>query len=74
MESSRRVALLGHQTLADLHSLVSEPISCDYQFMVANRNRSKNARLDELDLSVGQTFDYLVDAKVRQILVEAIDH
>jgi hypothetical protein len=76
--SSRRVALLGDQTLADLHALVSDSVDrsnkASFQFNVASRNRPTDTRFDELDLCVGQTFDYVIDSNVRQILVEAIDN
>jgi FtsP/CotA-like multicopper oxidase with cupredoxin domain len=75
--SARRIALLGDQTLAELHDLVSDsPGSANnnVRFRVANRDQPTQTRLDELNLSVGQTFDYLVDSDVCQILVEAIDY
>ncbi len=74
---ARRIALLGDQTLAELHDLVSDSPGSDnanVRFRIANRNEPTQTRLDELNLSVGQTFDYLVDSDVRQILVEAINH
>ena len=72
--SSRRVALLGDQTLADLHALVDESLGSNFQLKVAARERPNDTRLDDLDLSVGQTFDYVIDADVIEIVVEAIDH
>jgi hypothetical protein len=72
---SRRVTLLGDATLADLHELVSTGSdNAKVQFRVADRNRPTNTTLNELDLAVGQTFDYCVGADIRKILVEGIDH
>lgn len=75
--SSRRIALLGGQTLADLHALVGESPGSDnssVRFRVADRDQPSGTRIDDLDLSVGERFDYVVDADVREIIVEAIDH
>jgi len=80
--SSRRVALLGHQTLADLHELVYGPFvrsndrNCSFLIESgrSKQNQSPATRLDALNLSVGQTFEYITDPDRRhEITVEGID-
>jgi hypothetical protein len=84
--SSRRIALLGHQTLADLHELDSgsfdryEDPNCDFRFdskagHPETRSYSLSIRLDDLNLNVGQTFEYICDSNGRhERTVEGIDH
>jgi hypothetical protein len=75
------VAILGHQTLTELHELICGAIddSADtsFSFRFGNSEFGEGARLDELNLRVGQTFEYIVESvdenRRTLITVEFID-
>ena len=62
----RGVALLGHQTLAELHEAISGEFErsahTSYSFRFGNVKLEENVRLDSLKLRIGQTLEYIVDA------------
>jgi hypothetical protein len=57
----RGVALLGHQTLADLHLAITDGSErgAAVLFRFGNTEIEEGTRLDDLDLRVGQTFEYI---------------
>ena len=75
------VALLGHQTVADLHTAIfgmpERGARVSYSFRVGNEKVAGHVRLDELNLKKGQTVEYLVESagKTRReiITVEFIE-
>jgi len=77
----RGVALLGHQTLAELHESISSPFEngahASFSFRFGNKEIDGAARLDELNLRVGQTFEYVLKSEAESrreiITVEFID-
>ncbi|MGH9968910.1 MAG: hypothetical protein ACREBG_14075 [Pyrinomonadaceae bacterium] len=78
----RGVALLGHQTFADLHELISSGLepsgNRSFFFRFGEMLIEKSARLDDLSLKVGQTFEYVVESDNEQrrekIILEFIDN
>src|SRR3954466_9477996 len=62
----RGVALLGHQTLAELHESISNARGCStydaFSFRLGEVKLVDGARLDDLNLRVGQTFEYAVNS------------
>lgn len=73
----RGVAILGHQTLAELHELICGVIdhSADtsFSFRFGSSEFEEGARLDELNLRVGQTLEYIVENRRKLITVDFID-
>jgi len=75
------VALLGHQTLAELHESISSPYDDrahdSFSFRFGNEEIDGAARLDALNLRVGQTFEYVLKSEAENrreiIMVEFID-
>ena len=79
---SRRIAVLGDQTLAELDELITGSraqennrrnvrFTCDK----GERNVSLNIRINDLCLVAGQRFEYSFDPDVRfGITVEGVDH
>jgi hypothetical protein len=60
----RGFALLGHQTLADLHLAITDESErgAAFLFRFGNTEIEAGTRLDELDLRVGQTFEHIAGA------------
>jgi len=62
----QEVALLGHQTLSELHEAISasskDGTDSTFSFSFRNAQVDKNTRLDELNLRVGETLEYVVDS------------
>ncbi len=85
----RRVALLGHQTLTDLHELIASSFdrsaNTDFSFrfgeqvnliLSCDKVDSASVRLDHLTLKEGQVFEYRSSAgddTWHDIIVEIID-
>lgn len=77
----RGVALLGHSTLIDLHELISSALDRNgtnsFSFFFGESKIGPAVRLDQLNLEVGQTFEYFVesgnDRRHEVITVEMID-
>jgi len=76
----RGVALLGHQTLAELHESISSPedrAHASFSFRFGTEESDGAARLDGLNLRVGQTFEYVLKSEAESrreiITVEFID-
>ena len=69
----RGVALLGHQTLADLHLAITNESEggAAFLFRFGNTEIGEGARLDDLDLRVGQTFEHIVGSadKIRHKII-----
>ncbi len=77
---------MGHQTLADLHQLVSSAFERsedrDGDFLFASRGQASEraftpsrTQLDDLELNVGQTFEYISGSNLRhEVTVEGIDY
>jgi hypothetical protein len=62
----RGVAMLGHQTLSELHDLISSRFeridNGSFSFSRGDSEISSDSRLDELSLRVGQTLTYRLGA------------
>ena len=62
----RGVALLGHQTLTDLHEAISAGSQCgtgsSFSFWFRDAHIEQNTRLDELNLGIGETLEYFTDS------------
>ncbi|SRR6266498_979959 len=77
----RGVALLGHQTLAELHESISNPTDdrahASFSFRFGNKEVDGAARLDALNVRVGQTFEYVLKSEAQNrreiITVDFID-
>jgi len=76
----RGVALLGRQTLAELHESISNPSDdhahSSFSFRFGNEEVDGAVPLDALNLRVGQTFEYVLksEAERREIItVDFID-
>jgi hypothetical protein len=77
----RGVALLGHQTLAALHESISGSIDgeaqASFSFRFGEEEIDGAARLDDLHLRVGQTFEYVLESSAESrrelITLEFID-
>lgn len=77
----RGVALLGHQNLAELHERISEMLDhsahVPFCFRLGNVEFEEGMRLDDLNLRVGQTFEYTVklidESQHKTITVDFID-
>ena len=74
----RGVALLGHQTLTELHEAISagseDGMDLSFSFSLREAHIDKNKRLDELDLSIGETLEYVIDsANGKRHQVVAVD-
>jgi hypothetical protein len=78
----RGVALLGHQKLAELHENISEMLNqssrVPFCFHSGNVEIKEGMRLDDLNLRVGQTFEYMVNSidghRHKTITVDFIDN
>lgn len=78
----RGVALLGHQTLAELHEATSSgrggSADAQFSFSVGGEEVQAGTRLDDLNLRVGQTFEYWVKStpedRPESIAVDFIDN
>jgi hypothetical protein len=77
----RGVALLGHQTLAELHESISSPFDdgaqASFSFRLGNQEVDVAVQLDALNLRVGQTFEYVLKSEAESrreiITVDSID-
>src|SRR5262245_26012252 len=62
----RGVALLGHQTLTELHEAISAGSEgatvSSFSFSFRNTHIDKTTRLDELNVRVGETLEYVIDS------------
>jgi hypothetical protein len=62
----RGVALLGHQTLRDLHVAISDESKRgsggSFLFRFGDVEIEEGTRLDDLNLKAGQTFEYAVES------------
>jgi hypothetical protein len=58
--------LLGHQTLKELHEAISagseDGPESPFSFSFRNAHIDKNTRLDELNVSIGETLEYVIDS------------
>ena len=80
--SSRRIAVLGDQTLAELDELITGSCAQEtdrrnlrFTFDKGERNVSLNTRINDLDLIAGQRCEYSFDPDVRfGITVEGVDY
>jgi hypothetical protein len=62
----RGVALLGHQTLTDLHEAISAGshggTDSSFSFRFREAHIEQNTRLDKLNLDIGETLEYFTDS------------